>query len=78
MAALAVCESLLLSLTENNIIDAMQGEAILADAAQAHRQAALLNNGVGTEHAAAADLLQAIINHRSWQLDVLDEITRPS
>jgi hypothetical protein len=36
-AALAICESMLLSLTENNIIDATEAKAILADAAAAHR-----------------------------------------
>ena len=36
-AALAICESMLLSLTENKIIDGAEAKAILADAAAAHR-----------------------------------------
>ena len=36
-AALAICESMLLSLTENKIIDGAEARAILADAAAAHR-----------------------------------------
>ena len=36
-AALAICESILLSLTENKIIDGAEAKAILADAAAAHR-----------------------------------------
>ena len=39
LAALSVCESLLLSLTENKIIDEAEAKAILADAAAAHRGA---------------------------------------
>src|SRR3954447_2280134 len=37
LAALSVCESMLLSLTENEIIDDAEARAILADAAAAHR-----------------------------------------
>ena len=36
-AALAICESMLLSLTENKIIDEAEARAILEDAAAAHR-----------------------------------------
>ena len=36
-AALAICESMLLSLTENKIIDGAEARAILTDAAAAHR-----------------------------------------
>ena len=38
-AALAICESMLLSLTENKIIDQAEAKAILEDAAAAHRNA---------------------------------------
>ena len=42
LAALAICESLLLSLTENKLIDGAEALAILGDAAAAHRNAAAL------------------------------------
>ena len=35
-AALAICESMLLSLTENKVIDGTEARAILEDAAAAH------------------------------------------
>jgi hypothetical protein len=38
-AALAICESVLLSLTENKIIDEAEARAILEDVAAAHRNA---------------------------------------
>jgi hypothetical protein len=63
LAALSICESLLLSLTENKIIDAAEAKAILEDAATAHREAALLMDGAGSPHAEAAALLQSIIDH---------------
>ena len=45
-AALAICESMLLSLTENKIIDGAEAKAILADAAAAHRNSiSLLSDG---------------------------------
>jgi hypothetical protein len=39
LAALAICESMLLSLTENKLIDDHEARAILKDAAAAHRSA---------------------------------------
>jgi hypothetical protein len=67
-AALAICESMLLSLTENKIIDAAEARAILADAAAAHRNATpLLADGAareadGAAHDEAAALIQAILD----------------
>jgi hypothetical protein len=59
-AALAICESMLLSLTENKIIDAAEARAILADAAAAHRNAIpLLPDGAA--HDEAATLIEAIL-----------------
>jgi hypothetical protein len=53
-AALAICESMLLSLTENKLIDAAEANAILQDAAAAHRNAVpLLADGAAHEQAAA-------------------------
>ena len=59
-AALAICESMLLSLTENKIIDETEARAILADAAAAHRNSiSLLTDG--TAHDAAATLIEALL-----------------
>jgi hypothetical protein len=60
LAALSVCEALLLSLTENGIIDAAEARGILTDAAAAHRGAAPLADGAGDEHREAAALIEAI------------------
>ena len=49
LAALSVCESILLSLTENEIIDDAEARAILADAAAAHRGAAPLADGASRD-----------------------------
>lgn len=63
-AALAICESMLLSLTENKIIDGTEAKAILKDAAAAHRNAILaLTEGSSTAvHEDAAVLIEAILN----------------
>jgi hypothetical protein len=59
-AALAICESMLLSLTDNKIIDQAEARAILEDAAAAHRSsAALLADGAA--HDEAAGLIEAIL-----------------
>ena len=59
-AALAVCESILLSLTENKIIDKAEARAILADAAAAHRHSIPLGRD-GTAHEEAATLIEALL-----------------
>jgi hypothetical protein len=60
-AALAICESMLLSLTENKIIHEAEARAILQDALAAHRNAIpLLADGAAHEEAAA--LIQAILD----------------
>jgi hypothetical protein len=74
-AALAICESMLLSLTENKIIDEAEARAILQDALAAHRNAIpLLADGAahevdgaaheadGVAHEEAASLIQAILD----------------
>ena len=59
-AALAICESMLLSLTENQIIDQAEARAILADAAAAHRNSIpLLPDGAA--HDEAATLIETIL-----------------
>jgi len=61
-AALAICESTLLSLTENAIINDAEARSILADAAAAHRNAILLaTEGSTVPHEAAAALIEAIL-----------------
>ena len=64
LAALSVCEALLLSLTDNGIIDAAEARGILEDAAAAHRHAAPLADGAGGEHREAAAIIEAIRDGR--------------
>ena len=53
-AALAICESMLLSLSENKIIEEAEVRAILEDAAAAHRNSVpLLADGAAHEQAAS-------------------------
>jgi hypothetical protein len=59
LAALAICESMLLSLTENKIIDDAEAKAILKDAAAAHRNAASLVTDA-RDHEDAAALIELI------------------
>jgi hypothetical protein len=61
-AALAICESMLLSLTESKIIDKTEVRAILEDAAAAHRNAVPLMTVGGTAaHEEAASLIESIL-----------------
>jgi hypothetical protein len=61
-AALAICESMLVSLTENKIIDSAEARAILADAAAAHRHSIpLVTDGGGAAHEEAASLIEAML-----------------
>jgi hypothetical protein len=60
LAALSICEALLLSLTDNKIIDEAEAKAILTDAATAHREAAPLADRAAGEHREAAALIEAI------------------
>ena len=59
-AALAICESMLLSLTDSKVIDEAEAKSILADAATAHRNAIPMAAD-GTAHDEAASLIEAII-----------------
>ena len=59
-AALAICESMLLSLTENKTIDQAEARAILADAAAAHRNSIPLLAD-GTAHDEAATLIETML-----------------
>jgi hypothetical protein len=59
-AALAICESMLVSLTDNKIIDEAEARAILADAVAAHRNAIpMLADGAA--HDEAASLIEAML-----------------
>jgi predicted metal-dependent phosphotriesterase family hydrolase len=61
-AALAICESMLLSLTENKVIDQTEARVILADAAAAHRNAIpLVTDGGTVAHEEAALLIETIL-----------------
>lgn len=59
-AALAICESMLLSLTDSKVINQTESKAILEDAAAAHRHAASLSSD-GRAHDKAASLIEAIL-----------------
>jgi hypothetical protein len=61
-AALAICESMLLSLTENKVIDATEARAILKDAAAAHRNSIpLVTDGGAAAHDEAASLIDTML-----------------
>lgn len=60
LAALAICESLLLSLTESKILAAGEAKSILEDAAAAHRNAIGLSHDDG-RHRAAAEVIDLIL-----------------
>jgi hypothetical protein len=61
LAALSLCESVLLSLTENGVIDAAEARGILEDAAAAHRGAAPSADGDADDHLEAAALIERIL-----------------
>jgi hypothetical protein len=61
-AALAICESMLLSLTENKVIDQAEARAILEDAAAAHRSSMpLVTDGGAAVHEEAALLIETML-----------------
>ena len=61
-AALAICESMLLSLTENKIIDDSEARSILEDAAAAHRNSIpLVTDGGSAAHEEAARLIDTLL-----------------
>ena len=64
LAALAICESMLLSLTEAGSIDNNEARAILEDAAAAHRNAAGLVDGASDDHLEAAALIERMLAGR--------------
>jgi hypothetical protein len=60
LAALSICEAILLSLTDNEFIDEAEAKAILTDAASAHREAVPLSAGDARKHEHAAAIIEAI------------------
>ena len=60
LAALAICESLLLSLTESKLLGAGEARSILEDAATANRNAIPLAPDDG-HHEAAARVIELIL-----------------
>ena len=60
LAALAICESLLLSLTESKVLASGEARAILEDAAAANRNAIPLAADDG-HHKAAAAVIELIL-----------------
>ncbi len=60
LAALAICESLLLSLTESKALAAGEARSILEDAAATHRNAIPLSAD-GARHDAAAAVIELIL-----------------
>jgi hypothetical protein len=61
LAALSICESMLLSLTDTGVIDGKEAKAILEDAAAAHRNASGVADGRAGDHREAAAIIEAII-----------------
>ncbi len=59
-AALSICESLLLSLTESEVLDAAEAKAVLVDAAEGHR-GAISAGDQNQIHVAALDILEMMI-----------------
>ncbi len=64
LAALSICESLLLSLTDLAIIENQEAISILEDAAAAHRGAATEARNP-EDHQAAADVIERIIKGKN-------------
>lgn len=60
-AALAICESLLLALTDRKILDEREVVGLMEDAAGAHRNA-MTESGGDRGHRAVAELIEAIID----------------
>jgi hypothetical protein len=61
LAALSICESLLLTLRDKNVLDLEEIQAALEDAAAAHRSVEARYEGEEDLHAAAARLIERIV-----------------
>ena len=60
LAALAICESLLLSLTESAVLSVKEARSILEDAMTANQNAVPLKAD-GEQHKAAAEVIELIL-----------------
>jgi len=69
-AALAICESTLIALTDLGIISGKQERALLEDAADSHRRAAATSPESADMHLGAAAEIQRFIDGRkaAWKL----------
>jgi hypothetical protein len=65
LAALAICESLLLALNDGKILPELEIMGILKDAAASHENAATEGDNK-VRHTAVADLINNIINSGNW------------
>lgn len=63
-AALSICESLLISLNDLEIMGDKEAHAVLADAAATHRNAIPASQNP-EEHRAVADLIERIMNGKN-------------
>lgn len=61
LAALAICESLLLALNDRNILPESEIVGILKDAAAAHQHAPNGKDGLSDLHSAVARLINSIL-----------------
>jgi hypothetical protein len=64
MAALGICESLLLALTDLKIIDDKQCRDLLTDVATAHTEAAIISQTPG-QHEAVVAIVQRILDGKN-------------
>ncbi len=72
-AALSICESLLLALTDLNVISDEEAHGILTDVIVTHRQAAETSRTPGG-HAAVAEIVQRIVDSDNG---VARDVARP-
>ncbi len=64
LAALTICESLLLALTERDVLDQQEVRGLLLDAAESHRNAASTADDPGI-HIAAQEIIERIVKKRN-------------
>ena len=67
IAALSICESILLCLVDKSVITTAEAQGILEDAASVHVNAAMLNH-TPNMHQQVAELITSITAGRSTQL----------
>ncbi len=64
LAALTICESLLLALMEREVLDKQEVRGLLLDAAETHRNAASTADDPGM-HLAAQEIIERIVKKRN-------------